>query len=354
MGPFGSRLAPLSLELSDANGRSIAETGPLVVNLDQQQHPEVALELHPRSQRYHDAQNFRIMIHDQKGVPPEHRLQVFHNHQDVSREFLALAEYEWSADKTTLSVNFPHLRLPTHQNHVIQVSYRRGDHAGAGPLFTVHFDPPRCPLKTHLPISDAGNFQRHWGVLRKIESLAQRRGINPTLLAGLVAQESSFNPRAVSSAKALGLTQITSLAEPHILEEEDKRSWPSFESIQSMSYPLLKLSVMSGKINAQNEWRLHTEKSLEGGLAYLNFLEDYWSIPAHWAQLESSFGGVNLESETMAEVILASYNSGPFRVRQALAQHGPHWLEAPNLQEARNYVRQVQSYCDLFANAEGR
>jgi soluble lytic murein transglycosylase len=41
-----------------------------------------------------------------------------------------------------------------------------------------------------------------------IERHSRRRGLDPFLVAGLIRQESEFNPRAVSPAKAYGLMQV--------------------------------------------------------------------------------------------------------------------------------------------------
>lgn len=370
MGPFGTQLEPLSFQSKEKHraqlwsyhsgqwrtpGALESKANLAPIDLAKMEDPEVSLEILPRTQRYHDAQIFQIILRDEKVISHDYDLRVFYNERDITPDLMKLATLTFSEDRKQLHLSFPHLRLPAQLHHDIIVTYERQRHTMAmtsAPIYTKRLAPPSCSLKQNQAIVNAGRFQRYWGLLRRIESISVEHGVNPSLMAALVAQESSFNPKAVSWAKAIGLTQVTELAEQHILDQDDKKEWPSFGVIRQMSYPLLKASIISGRINSQNEWRLHTDKSVKGGIAYIDYLQDYWSIPDHWAQLEKSLGSVTPQSETLAEVILASYNSGPFRIRRAIAQSGPHWLDAPELREARNYVRRVQSYCDQFSQSD--
>ncbi|HEY8476030.1 MAG TPA: transglycosylase SLT domain-containing protein, partial [Chloroflexota bacterium] len=60
-----------------------------------------------------------------------------------------------------------------------------------------------------------------------IEAAAAEEGLDPHLLAGLVRQESAFNPRAVSPARAVGLTQVMPSTGSEIAEKLD---WPDYRS----------------------------------------------------------------------------------------------------------------------------
>jgi peptidoglycan lytic transglycosylase len=63
-----------------------------------------------------------------------------------------------------------------------------------------------------LPLDKAP--RRYWEMLfplpyrRELEAAARRERVDPFLLAGLIRQESEFNPGALSSANAYGLTQV--------------------------------------------------------------------------------------------------------------------------------------------------
>ena len=120
----------------------------------------------------------------------------------------------------------------------------------------------------------------------EIEAAAQRHGIDPALLKGLIRQESNFNPTAGSPAGARGLTQL-------------------------MPGTAASLGVTDVTDPAQ---------SIEGGAKYLK-------------QQLDRFGG----DVTKA---LAAYNAGPGAVQK--------FGGVPPYEETQNYVRKVQAYADQY------
>jgi soluble lytic murein transglycosylase-like protein len=120
----------------------------------------------------------------------------------------------------------------------------------------------------------------------EITAAARRHGLDPALLAGLVKQESGFNPNAVSPAGARGLTQL-------------------------MPGTAAGLGVANASDPAQ---------ALEGGAKYLK------------AQLDR-FGGDTARA-------LAAYNAGP----GAVLRFGG----VPPYAETQAYVRRVQAYAAAF------
>ena len=123
----------------------------------------------------------------------------------------------------------------------------------------------------------------------EITAAAKRNGVDPALLAGLVKQESGFNPNAGSPAGAQGLTQL-------------------------MPATAASLGVTNVHDPAQ---------ALEGGAKYLR------------TQLDR-FGGDVARA-------LAAYNAGP----GAVARFGG----VPPYAETQNYVRKVQAYAAEFRTA---
>jgi soluble lytic murein transglycosylase-like protein len=115
----------------------------------------------------------------------------------------------------------------------------------------------------------------------EITAAAKRHGLDPALLAGLVRQESNFNPTAGSPAGARGLTQL-------------------------MPATAASLGVTDVTDPAQ---------ALEGGAKYLK-------------QQLDTFGG----DVTKA---LAAYNAGPGAVQR--------YGGVPPYAETQNYVRKVQA-----------
>ena len=123
----------------------------------------------------------------------------------------------------------------------------------------------------------------------EITAAAKKYGIDPALLAGLVKQESGFNPNAGSPAGARGLTQL--------------------------------MPATAAGLGVTNV--LDPVQSLEGGAKYLR------------AQLDA-FGG----DVTRA---LAAYNAGPGAVRR--------YGGVPPYAETQNYVRAVQANAAAYRAA---
>jgi soluble lytic murein transglycosylase len=133
----------------------------------------------------------------------------------------------------------------------------------------------------------------------EVEAAARRTGVPPWVLAGLVRQESAWNPRARSAAGALGLAQVLPESGAEVARE-----LPGFSR--------------SGDI-------LEPGRNLTLGAALL----------ARWRR---TFGG----SWTVA---LASYNAGEKRVREvweANGRHdGPEFVESLEIPETWDYVHRV-------------
>lgn len=116
----------------------------------------------------------------------------------------------------------------------------------------------------------------------EITAAAQRHGIDPNLLTGLIRAESSFNPNATSPAGAQGLTQLM----------------PGTAAGLGVTNPL------------------DPVQAIEGGARYLR------------RQLDR-FGGD-------ASKALAAYNAGPGAVER--------FGGVPPYEETQNYVRRVLGY----------
>jgi soluble lytic murein transglycosylase-like protein len=120
----------------------------------------------------------------------------------------------------------------------------------------------------------------------QIEQAAQRYGVDPAVLHGLIQQESGFDPNAQSSAGASGLTQLM----------------PGTASSLGVANPM------------------NPTEAIEGGARYLG-------------QLTSEFGGNTTDA-------LAAYNAGPGAVRQ--------YGGVPPYAETQSYVSKVLGYAETY------
>jgi len=119
-----------------------------------------------------------------------------------------------------------------------------------------------------------------------IDSAAQKYGIDPAVLKGLIKQESGFNPNAGSSAGAQGLTQL-----------------------------------MPGTASAMGVTDLHDPaQSIDGGAHYLKMQLD-------------RFGGDYSKA-------LAAYNAGPGAVQR--------YGGVPPYSETQNYVKNVLAFAEQY------
>jgi soluble lytic murein transglycosylase-like protein len=123
----------------------------------------------------------------------------------------------------------------------------------------------------------------------EITAAAQRHGVDPALLAGLVRQESNFDPTAGSPAGARGLTQLMPGTAAGL-------------GVTDVTDPL---------------------QSLDGGAKYLK-------------QQLDAFGG----DVTKA---LAAYNAGPGAVQR--------YGGVPPYAETQNYVQKVQAFAAAYRGA---
>ncbi len=119
-----------------------------------------------------------------------------------------------------------------------------------------------------------------------ITQAAERNGVDPAVLHGLIEQESAFNPNSTSSAGAEGLTQLM----------------PGTASSLGVANPL------------------NPAESIEGGARYL-------------AQMMAKFGGNTSDA-------LAAYNAGP----GAVEQYGG----VPPYAETQSYVSKVLGYAEAY------
>jgi hypothetical protein len=297
----------------------------------------------PERQVLHAFGPLQAVIEDPAGVTEDSKVSVYYNGLDVTAD-LPPVNRAPSSQGRELRVNLGSLRLPPGREHQLVVVYQ---HAPDVEEVTATLLPPRCAyFDFQRSLRLIPDFDPPAILIRTINDSARSAKLNPNLIGGLIAQESGFDPEAVSSSKALGLTQLTALGEAEVVKTYQQ--WPRYPGLNEMSWPFVKLGILRGHIHGQNEWRLDPRKSIQGGVAYLNQIQEYWRRPEKRELLKRHLPG----ARALGELLLASYNSGPTRVAQVLERRGSEYLHDGELTEALKYVRKVTSYCDYYAQLE--
>lgn len=147
-----------------------------------------------------------------------------------------------------------------------------------------------------------------------LERHTRQKSLDPYVVAGLIRQESEFNPKALSPAKAHGLTQV-------------------------MPSTGRQLSRQSGMKRFTSRMLFEPDTNLRLGTLFMRQLLDSWK--GRW------------------EEVLASYNAGPSRVKRwitwASFREPAEFIETIPINETRDYVqivlRNAEVYRRLYAKA---
>jgi soluble lytic murein transglycosylase len=183
--------------------------------------------------------------------------------------------------------------------------------AADSPAMGLHLLKSMAP--DHLAIPLAAAPRRFWELLyplpyrAELFANARARDLDPYLVAGLIRQESEFNPTAVSSAKAYGLMQVLPVT---------GRRYARLAGVPGFSAALLKQPAANLKI----------------GTFVLRQM------------LDASGGHV--------EQTLAAYNAGPMRMAEWVAWNSPgepaEFVESIPFTETREYVQAVLRNADMY------
>jgi soluble lytic murein transglycosylase len=140
-----------------------------------------------------------------------------------------------------------------------------------------------------------------------LQAAAVAQGLDPYLVAGLIRQESEFNPAAVSHANAYGLTQLR----PATARQYARRAGVRRPSTQALLQPAVNLKI---------------------GATYLRSMLDQ-----HSGRVEET---------------LASYNAGPNRAAEWLNwnhyREPAEFVESIPFSETRDYVQAVLRNADIY------
>ena len=183
--------------------------------------------------------------------------------------------------------------------------------AAEQPHQAMHIMKGMAPEYMSLPLNAAP--RQYWELLfplpyrADLEHSAHDAGIDPFLLAGLIRQESEFDPQALSPANAYGLTQVRPVT---------GRQYAKRAGIQRFTNRLLFQPAANLKIGA------------------------------------AIFRGMLDSNNDKVEETLASYNAGPARSAQWLSwneyREPAEFVESIPFTETRDYVQAVLRNADMY------
>ena len=301
---------------------------------------DIQLNFSPGRQYYNSPYSLKINLIDPNFNITNFRYEIIYNNRKINRWYKS-EQIKFPQDRLKpIEIRFNNLSiLPGHTNKIKFVYYPVNSDS---PI--IHeIKVPECfkefDSRETLHIAP---FKVSSSLKNDIELMATKHGYNTSLVAALIAQESSFNPKAMSTAKALGLTQVTPLAHQEI--KKFKKDWNIFPDFSNMSYKQIRSELSKNSINPNNDWRLDQKKSIEGGILYMKYLVSYWNAPKKRKLLSHTFKN----DIPTVEILLASYNSGAYRVKKSITNGQQDWLFDQSLKEARKYVMNIKSYCYAF------
>lgn len=297
-----------------------------------------SVKFNPKTQFFHKEDSLRIKIKGKHKLPEIKNVRFIYNSVDLTQLFLKNSVQKTYPNELQVHVEFKNLKLSARKNHQIYFLYIDDIQH-----YAYEYKAPNCSIYKNQKVKGLHGFTTPNEYLNLINISAKEEKINASLIAGLVAMESGFNPYAVSSAKALGLTQITDIADSQITKKT--LSWPR-RDLASTSYEDIQEKIIDGELNDSLDWRLDPSLSIKGGANYLSYILSYWKLKPHAQILQKS--GITSENQ-ITDVVLASYNSGPDKIKKYIVKNRHIWLADPELKNVRYYINMIYSYCSDFS-----
>lgn len=296
------------------------------------------IDFFPKQQFYHKEDTLRLDIQGKNSLPEISNLRLIYNSTDLTKLFVKNSKVKMFPDEKLMRVEFKGLKLSAKQLHEIAFLYQEDLHS-----YSYQLTKPSCSITKTLPARSLNGFDTPADFLSMVNQSAREEKISASLIAGLVAMESGFNPLAVSSAKAIGLTQMTDVALQQI--EKKTSQWPR-RDLSSVTHSEVKEQITAGELTPQSDWRLEPNLSLKGGASYLKYILSFWNSKDNQLLLKEA----NLISkEQITDVVLASYNSGPERVKRIISKSRDKWMSDPEIKNIQYYLNMIYSYCNDFA-----
>src|SRR5262249_37307298 len=154
---------------------------------------DVQIRFLPGHQILHGPSPFSVIIEDSAGVPENFDLKLYYNGISFGDHFIAKAERTYLdsyGQRVKLSIS--NLRLLADRDNKIKAIYKRS--ASSSPVI-VDFLPPKCSAFEYgRHLASVTEFQAPHDYVQLINQHAMQKNLNPNFVAGLIAQESGFDP----------------------------------------------------------------------------------------------------------------------------------------------------------------
>lgn len=205
-----------------------------------------------------------------------------------------------------------------------------------------------------------------------------RLQLDPDLIAALLFKESGGDSLAVSAAPALGLAQLTRIADAEMrrITSPVKPAWPAYgwmgvEIERWPRDPLVHAAdatlrpdtlIARGLLTARTEYLLDPALSARASALWLRLLIARWSddsLPGGYAQdarVSLASLGTAISQAQLLALAIVSYNRGAAWVRERILRDGASWTShladgTPEGIEAADYLERVQAYARTFRNS---
>ncbi|EQC52774.1 lytic transglycosylase domain-containing protein [Bacteriovorax sp. DB6_IX] len=305
----------------------------------------VDISFYPKKQNWHESHDFYIILESDFEILNHNNIKLFWNHKDITPSLNNVKEIVYQ-NKNNLIIKVKGLRLLANNENDIHLYYVSSKDKS---VYGRKYDHPTCEINEQAYVYNTSPFNVKESFIKLVEKESVKKGINPSMMTALIAQESGFDAKSVSHAKAIGLTQVTNLASHHVLKKH--QNWKADRRIKKLPVPILRTMIKIGKISKKHDWRLDKRKSVQGGLEYIKYLERYWN--GNIDLIERAYGTNFDKEKILTELILASYNSGPYRIKMRLIRDGKLWARSKVIKEAKNYIGKVKSFCYHFNQNKG-
>ena len=229
-------------------------------------------------------------------------------------------------------------------------------------------------------ISSAASYERMLQRVAPVLEAARsdpRLALDPNYLAALLTKESGGDTLAVSAAPAIGVAQLTAVADAELqrLTGAPRAAWPAFSwmSAEVNAWPrdarlhragvaaaVADSLIRGGALDSRAEYLLDPVLSARAASFYVRLLEARWSedsLPGSYAaEARQRIGGRALSAGEVLALVTVSYNQGPEWVLSRLQRDGAEWSLRLNDgsgagMEATDYLERVQSYATIFRDA---